>query len=580
MAAKRERSWFLAIFGLPFFGVGVGFLVLSVIPSTYEYFSMQSWPSVQGTLLHAELESHTSDGSTSYEALARYSYVVAGQQYRNDRVAIQSGADNIGSFQQDTGYTLQRLHDANKPVLVFYNPENPADSILFKEIRWGLIGFKMIFVLVFGGMGLGLIVFGLRGKAAKVDTPEARGKLWLEKPEWSSNEIRSGAKTGMYGIWAFALIWNLISFPMLYIVPEAYEDEGAVALLILLFPLVGVGMLYWAIKATLEWKRFGPTPLRLDPFPGSIGGDVGGEILLNMRYEPHMQCEVTLSCIYSYMSGSGKNRSRSESAKWQDTGYAKVVPAAQATRLQFRFAVPSGLPESQEHSDRYHLWRLNVNAKLPGADLNRSFEIPVFDTGAQPSALKLDTAGHRPAGMGPLRAEDLLPLQRHGAGVELLYPAFSRIGTHLMGMFFGSIFAGAGFFMWAQAAKEGFMLYFMGGIFSLVGVPIVLYSVYSLFSSMQVNFHLGKVSILKRLAGFPVGGKELDYKAIRDIQVRKGAMSSQSGGKHQVQYNVVAKTMQGDIVLAKQLDSHSKAKLVCDYFLRLIGRESMIVDLE
>jgi hypothetical protein len=46
--------------------------------------------------------------------------------------------------------------------------------------------------------------------------------------------------------------------------------------------------------------------------------------------------------------------------------------------LQYRFEVPDSLPESEEHGDNYHLWRLNLHGDMPGVDLNRSIEIPVY----------------------------------------------------------------------------------------------------------------------------------------------------------------------------------------------------------
>jgi len=44
--------------------------------------------------------------------------------------------------------------------------------------------------------------------------------------------------------------------------------------------------------------------------------------------------------------------------------------------LQYRFEVPSGLPESEEHGDNEYLWRLDLHGDMPGVDQSRSFEIP------------------------------------------------------------------------------------------------------------------------------------------------------------------------------------------------------------
>ena len=237
---KTERSYGLVVFGLIFFLVGAGFLFWSVIPTLYDGWQMQSWSSVNGRLTHARLivnESNDPDEATTYRASGRYTYQVLGSGYRHDRVAINSGSDNIGDFQQRLGSWLKNHYQQNQPVTVFYNPADPADAVLNREIRWGLLGFKAIFILVFGGVGAGIIYWSYRGKKT-IDTPATEGKPWLQRPEWQGGVIRSSAKAGMIGIWAFTLIWNLISAPaVIFGLPEVWNEKGAIALVILLFPL-------------------------------------------------------------------------------------------------------------------------------------------------------------------------------------------------------------------------------------------------------------------------------------------------------------------------------------------------------
>ena len=81
------------------------------------------------------------------------------------------------------------------------------------------------------------------------------------------------------------------------------------------------------------------------------------------------------------MSGSGKNRRRSERVVWQTDGAAHTVPRLGHTRLEILFDVDDGLPPSDpQEESAWHLWRLHVEADLPGVDFDRVFEIPVFPT--------------------------------------------------------------------------------------------------------------------------------------------------------------------------------------------------------
>ena len=84
----------------------------------------------------------------------------------------------------------------------------------------------------------------------------------------------------------------------------------------------------------------------LDPFPGSIGGHVGGTIELALPFDAAHDFEMTLTNIHSYVSGSGKNRSQKEKAEWQDIIVAHAEPSGKGTRVTFRFDVPLPLGSS------------------------------------------------------------------------------------------------------------------------------------------------------------------------------------------------------------------------------------------
>ncbi|MEW8506079.1 MAG: DUF3592 domain-containing protein [Candidatus Thiodiazotropha sp.] len=560
---RRIRSWFLAIFGLPFFAVGLFFIYTTAV-SLFDAMQMASWQQTPGTLISAKLNHHRSDDSTTYRAEARYRYRVDGVEYAGERVAIHGGSDNIGDFQQQLGRQLQRLFRNQKPVTVYYNPSDPNQAVINRDLHWGMIGFNAIFIVLFGGSGLGMIIFGLRGKRV-IDTPEAAEKPWLARPEWADNRILSGARIGMYLFWALTLFWNLLSIPAAIAVPSVWHKEGALALLILLFPLVGIGLFYWTVKKTLEWRRFGYTPLTLDPFPGAIGGDVGGEIEAGISYAPGLVCEVTLSCIYSYVTGSGKNRSRSERVEWQDNGYAQVEPAGRGIGLGFRFSVPEGLNPSEEETGNYYLWRLNIKIEQPGIDLDRTYTIPVYATAEKSRLQNLDSAKEMPQGKPALKAETLLPLRRNGTLHELHYPILRQPLASIVLLTVGVVFAIAGVVLWGKAQQEGATLYFMGGIFTLLGSMVALGGFYSAFNSLYIAWDGRQVVTIRRLLGFTIRWKNARYHELRDIELKKGA-TTQSGSRHKINYYVTAQTPRGKMVLAENLDSHSKAKLVTAFF--------------
>ncbi len=242
-----------------------------------------------------------------------------------------------------------------------------------------------IFVIAFGGIGVLFSIAVIRAPNKNKDPTQNpyTDSPWLANDAWQTREIGSNSKAAMQGAWFFAIIWNVVSVWLPWrIYEEVALQQNYLALIGLLFPLVGIGLLVWAARRTLEWRRFGIAPVLLDPFPGSIGGNVGGTIELGYPYDSSAKFIVTLANIYSHVSGSGKNRTTHEAFLWQHSAAAHNEPGSKGTRLIFRFDVPDGLHPSDAVRDgsKYYLWRLNLKANLPSIDIDRAYEIPVYPT--------------------------------------------------------------------------------------------------------------------------------------------------------------------------------------------------------
>lgn len=86
------------------------------------------------------------------------------------------------------------------------DPENPAQSILVREPRAPLVAFKMIFVLVFGAVGLCICasgVFTILTLDAAVDN-------------FMRHRIRMRGSQLYKSAVGVALLWNLFALWMLY----------------------------------------------------------------------------------------------------------------------------------------------------------------------------------------------------------------------------------------------------------------------------------------------------------------------------------------------------------------------------
>ena len=557
------------LFGLPFFAVGV-WMFWSIGSGLLDVWEMRAWVQVDARLTRAGYETHTGDDSDSYEAYGEYSYSYGGERFTGTRVTISSGADNIGDYQRDTGRRLKAALASGGNIVVFVDPEAPDSSIIDPNLRWGLIGFKSIFLFVFGGFGLGLIIFVWRSAPEKdADLPEYRESPWLLNDAWQTPEIRSSSKATMWGALAFAAFWNLISAPLPFLLyEEVTQKENYLALIGLLFPLVGIGLLAWAMKRVFEWRRFGAAPVTLDPFPGSIGGHVGGTIDLNIPFDPDARFQLTLNNLHSYVSGSGKDRSREEEAEWQDRIVAFAEPGAKGTRLTFRFDVPVGLtPSDTEHDDSYYIWRLNLHADLAGTDIDRSYDLPVYATStmsrriperaAQKARTAQDLVDDQSVG-------EIVAIRNNGIGKQMHYPMGRHFSSSLGGIMVGAIFAAAG---WYLVVHEGQTIF--GSVFGVVGLLIGLFCLYLVMNSLDVAKQAAEITSVRRILGIPISRQRMHQNSLVRFK-KKSTMKTQSGGKHTVFYSILGVDRQGnEILLGEGFKGESETRAA----IRMIQRE-------
>src|SRR5262245_33524795 len=166
-ASNRVGAGCLALFALPFAAVGVGAFVWAAL-TLLDWQAARGWIQVPAQLISVELEESTdAEDTTTYRTTATYRYEYGGQAYTGNRVAIDTGSDNVGDFHQRLYYELHAAHERGATVTAYVDPEEPANAVLNRELRAGLLALKGVFALVFGGVGFGLL-FGARVGGKKI----------------------------------------------------------------------------------------------------------------------------------------------------------------------------------------------------------------------------------------------------------------------------------------------------------------------------------------------------------------------------------------------------------------------------
>lgn len=448
----------LALFALPFAAVGVGALGMFAWTIS-SWVSMQSWRETPARIDRVELVADDSGDSTTYRVEAEYAYGWEGREYRGDRVSMHTGSDNIGSFHQRAAAELGEHRDSGRPFPCFVNPDDPSQAVLYRNPRIEMLGAMLLFGLVFGGAGFGILGAAFFGARENRETAALRGRHpdapWRWKKEWDAGVISAHSKGKMIGAFAFAALWNLVSSPVLFFVPGEVQGGNLAALIGLLFPLVGLGAIVMAVYFALQWRRYGDTVFEMDAVPGVVGGTLSGRVRIPTVVLPEEDAVMALECVRRRTTGSGKNRSTSETTLWQEersVPRGALVQESRATLVPVRFLIPPEQPSTdEEDSDNRLLWRLRARMAVPGVDFSAAFEVPVFRTAESPApgetagddgtaVMALDEAGNAipdPAAPDPaktgevLRRTGVLTAPAPGGGMALVFPMFRHPGMAL-----------------------------------------------------------------------------------------------------------------------------------------------------
>jgi hypothetical protein len=350
----------------------------------------------------------------------------------------------------------------------------------------GQAAFLAMFALVFGGAGIGGILgaFAMRRKLAEVDLLKERHPAapWLWRKDWASGRIEDAGRVTMWVAWVFAGIWNLIGLPVGFMgVREALEKGNTMALLALLFPLVGFALLVWAARATARHRRYGVSVFEMEAVPAPLGHGLTGVVRTSSPLAVPEGFRVVLSCIRRVTRGSGKNSSTSESILWQEertvAGRTGRAPEGMTTTVPVAFALPAdGQPCDDSNPRDRVLWRLEVSASVPGVDYGSAFEVPVFRTAKTAEPITPEERGRLRDPEVPSEyrqpPESRIRVSTNRRGTEIAFPAARNPGAAAGVSVFFAIWGAAIWFMIHVGAPVLFPIVF--GLFQLILLYLVL----------------------------------------------------------------------------------------------------------
>ncbi len=263
-----------------------------------------------------------------------------------------------------------------------------AAMVAFTRARdgnWEQAGLAASIALGCGGAGFGAI-WWVRFHARAADPSERLraanpGAPWMWREDWSRGEVCTCARRDSNRLTIIAIAWCVATFPIFFIVPHrAIRSADYFAIPALIFPLVGVVMIAWAMRIRRRVRQYGESRFAMTSVPGQIGGALVGSIHVDKPLAAGQRVALELACINRTTRGSWLSLTTWDWILWR----AEQTSMSDSTgSIPVAFLIASDCRPTDDSNPKSRIvWHLG--AKAPGAAIGyrAEFEVPVFRIGA------------------------------------------------------------------------------------------------------------------------------------------------------------------------------------------------------
>jgi len=346
--------------------------------------------------------------------------------------------------------------------------------------------------------------------------------------------INSNEKSSHWILVIIGIVFIIFSVPSFFAIPEEIGRSNPEILLVLIFPLVGLGMCFGGWKMRQKFLFFGLTPLTPLPTIGQVGGQIGGRIALRQPWKKR-SLTIYLSCIHTYTTGSGKNSTTHNDILWQQATHPIDKPSGEGSVLEFCFDVPDDQPVNGQHrrKGRIH-WEIMVEGLINHREFKRHWKMPV-EAGTEQSRIVIPNS-HKEATHSAMRkqaeasVEQQIQTETTADGLNIVSEQGRNKSMSFFMTLFGSIFTGAGIFLFYQAIQGGFMLWLMAPIFSTIGASILIYAIFLIGRKLECKIDGDIVYVRRSVFGRALYTRAGPLTSASQLKL-KTTMSSQQGSK-------------------------------------------------
>ena len=549
-------------------------MFFGVLP-VFKHFSTSHWDEANAYIIDLEQIVSQGEDSTSYGVKGRYRYLYRGIEYHSDRLNFYSGTDNIGDYQQAFYARLDRMRSENTSVPAWVNPDEPEEAVIDKNIRIGLLFFMVVFGAVFSGAGVAVLLISRYVARKSAGQSELANRFpdepWRWRKEWEGGSIKSNAGLSYKGLTIFALFWNLISLPVAAVVILGEESHPiGIQLLILLFPAVGVFLIYLAYQAYQNWRKYGNAALKMHTKAFAIGGKSFGEIKVPGT-RPSEDFILTLTCVEKTRRRRGNKTRTYSKPLWQGDQRVETRPSSDGVgKLEYAFVIPKNLPKSNNHSRKRNIeWKVAVKG-VKRTDLKLEFEVPGFVVNSENNGMN-DTPTWNEDNVqtnnydytsttGDWTQLGVIQRKERG-GTHYYFPPARNLKITLGFPLFGVIFLGTGIGLYLAGAGLLFSIVFgtFGLFFSSIGIQGLLFRSEIRIANETLSVRSGLITMR-------------DKAEMVASEIRRLDISTKMRSGNALVYRLTAELQNGDrVLLAKNLLIKSDLQALINQILSDLG---------
>jgi hypothetical protein len=419
--------------------------------------------------------------------------------------------------------------------------------------------------------GLVALIFGISAKKHALTIPVAKTddeKPWLKRKDWADGRITSSSRKGVGLLWIFVAFWCAASAVIsLVVVPPQLQQGNHAALIALVFPVIGLAMIYFALNTTRGWRTFGRSIFAMAAVPAAPGGTLAGEIQVQTKLSPQHGWHLCLSCVRRTTTGASNNLQTRNKVLWSDEKWLRTsLPqtGSNATGIPVFFKLPDNLPESTVPTGDGIHWQLEASAKLRGPDFHAAFDVPVFKVAETPAPADDPTAPYQMSLDEPRQqihsCNQINDLP--GGGREFIFPAarnpgFASGATAVCLVWTGIIVL----LLWNRAP---FLFVF---IFSVIDLLMTAFVLDLWFRRSRVAVNPESVTVQRAWLAFKKE-QRLPASEIASVTSEVGATAG-----HAVYHDLKARARDGrELLLAKNLNSKPEADWLARQMMAALKR--------